>query len=136
MAETAVKGTIRKVSGPLVVADGMREAKTTSGRVGVKVWIYKGDILPYKTQTEDKATMEAAMAAGETSGQATRPRKIVSSAAAKGITLRAEIEKLGDTFDTVAAAVAYRDRIRAALGCRDEVLDLHDQRQQAPDIIQ
>jgi small subunit ribosomal protein S3 len=25
---------------------GMREAKTTSGRVGVKVWIYKGDILP------------------------------------------------------------------------------------------
>ncbi len=27
MAETAVKGTIRKVSGPLVVADGMREAR-------------------------------------------------------------------------------------------------------------
>ena len=27
MAETSVKGTIRKVSGPLVVADGMREAR-------------------------------------------------------------------------------------------------------------
>src|SRR5271170_971463 len=27
---------------------GFREARTTSGRVGVKVWIYKGDILPYK----------------------------------------------------------------------------------------
>ena len=25
---------------------GFREAKTTSGRVGVKVWLYKGDILP------------------------------------------------------------------------------------------
>ena len=27
---------------------GFREAKTTAGRIGVKVWIYKGDILPYK----------------------------------------------------------------------------------------
>ena len=27
MADTAVQGTITKVSGPLVVADGMREAK-------------------------------------------------------------------------------------------------------------
>jgi small subunit ribosomal protein S3 len=33
---------------------GFREARTTSGRIGVKVWIYKGDILPYKTQAEDK----------------------------------------------------------------------------------
>ncbi|MCQ3805813.1 MAG: 30S ribosomal protein S3 [Acidimicrobiaceae bacterium] len=61
---------------------GFREAPTTYGRIGVKVWLYKGDILPYKTQTEDKATLEAAMAAGETSGQS-RSRKIVSSAAAR-----------------------------------------------------
>ena len=61
---------------------GFREAPTTYGRIGVKVWLYKGDILPYKTQTEDKATLEAAMAAGETSGQS-RARKIVSSAAAR-----------------------------------------------------
>ena len=61
---------------------GFREAKTTYGRIGVKVWLYKGDILPYKSQTEDKATLEAAMAAGETSGQS-KPRKIVSSAAAR-----------------------------------------------------
>ncbi len=49
---------------------GFREAKTTFGRIGVKVWIYKGDILPYKISTEDKITREAAMAVGETSGQA------------------------------------------------------------------
>ena len=48
---------------------GFREAKTNSGRVGVKVWIYKGDILPYKVSVEDKITREAAMAVGETSGQ-------------------------------------------------------------------
>ncbi|CAN5549786.1 hypothetical protein BH20ACT2_BH20ACT2_02380 [soil metagenome] len=61
---------------------GFREAKTTAGRIGVKVWIYKGEILPYKTQTEDKITKEAAMAVGETSGQG-RPRAVVSSSAAR-----------------------------------------------------
>jgi small subunit ribosomal protein S3 len=58
---------------------GFREAKTTAGRIGVKVWIYKGDILPYKTAVEDKISREAAMAVGETSGDA-RPRKVVSAA--------------------------------------------------------
>ena len=57
---------------------GFREAKTTYGRIGVKVWIYKGDILPYKITTDDKATREAAMATGETMGEA-RPRKVVSA---------------------------------------------------------
>jgi small subunit ribosomal protein S3 len=57
---------------------GFREARTTSGRIGVKVWIYKGDILPYKTQAEDKISREAAMAVGETSGQG-QPRRVVSS---------------------------------------------------------
>ena len=57
---------------------GFREAKTTYGRIGVKVWIYKGDILPYKTSGEDKITREAAMAVGETSGQ-NRPRRVISA---------------------------------------------------------
>jgi small subunit ribosomal protein S3 len=57
---------------------GFREAKTTFGRIGVKVWIYKGDILPYKLSSEEKITREAAMAAGETSGQS-RPRRLISA---------------------------------------------------------
>ncbi|MEL7209622.1 MAG: 30S ribosomal protein S3, partial [Actinomycetota bacterium] len=61
---------------------GFREARTTAGRIGVKVWIYKGDILPYKTTAEDKISAEAAMAVGETSGQ-TAPRQVVSSTAAR-----------------------------------------------------
>ncbi len=55
---------------------GFREARTSTGRIGIKVWIYKGDILPYKTSAEEKISREAAMAVGETSGQA-RPRRIV-----------------------------------------------------------
>ena len=71
---------------------GFREARTTYGRIGVKVWLYKGDILPYKTATDDKATLEAAMAAGETSGQS-KPRKVVSSAGGRKRTAGPETEE-------------------------------------------
>ncbi|CCM64780.1 30S ribosomal protein S3 [Candidatus Microthrix parvicella] len=57
---------------------GLREAATSTGQVGVKVWLYKGDILPYKAQGEDKASKEAAMAVGESTGQEATPR-VVSS---------------------------------------------------------
>jgi small subunit ribosomal protein S3 len=60
---------------------GFREAKTTYGRIGVKVWLYKGNILPYKPVGEDKATKEAAMAVGDTAGDTRAPRRVVSSSA-------------------------------------------------------
>ena len=56
---------------------GQAEARTTFGRIGVKVWIYKGDILPYKTASEDKISQEAAMAVGEAGTPATR--RVVSA---------------------------------------------------------
>jgi small subunit ribosomal protein S3 len=62
---------------------GFREAHTTAGRVGVKVWIYKGDILPYKAASEDKSVREAAMAVGETSGEPAPAPRVVSSTAAR-----------------------------------------------------
>ena len=61
---------------------GFREARTPAGRIGVKVWLYKGDILPYKSQNDTKITREAAMAVGETSGVPGEPRRVVSSSAA------------------------------------------------------
>jgi small subunit ribosomal protein S3 len=57
---------------------GQAEARTTFGRIGVKVWIYKGDILPYKAAAEEKIAREAAMAVGETSGQGPG-RRVVSA---------------------------------------------------------
>ena len=81
---------------------GFREAATTYGRIGVKVWIYKGDILPYKSQLEDKIKREAAMAVGETSGQ-TKPRTVVSSAAARRRKVDAETEAETPTAETVEA---------------------------------
>jgi small subunit ribosomal protein S3 len=44
---------------------GFREARTNTGRIGVKVWIYKGDILPYQLSNDEKIVREAAMAAGD-----------------------------------------------------------------------
>ena len=54
---------------------GMREAQTTAGIIGVKVHLYKGDILPYKASAA-KAEKEAALAA-EASAEPTKP--VVSS---------------------------------------------------------
>jgi small subunit ribosomal protein S3 len=76
---------------------GFAEARTTFGRIGVKVWIYKGDILPYRA-SEDKIAKEAAMAVGETAGQA-RPRRVIS---AGGGRRRPETEPV--TVEQVAAS--------------------------------
>ena len=45
---------------------GFREARTTAGRIGVKVWLYKGDILPYKVSADERISREAAMAVSNT----------------------------------------------------------------------
>ena len=59
---------------------GQAEARTTFGRIGVKVWIYKGEILPYRSAMEDKIAREAAMAVGETAGGESAPKRRVVSA--------------------------------------------------------
>ncbi|MGA1031722.1 MAG: 30S ribosomal protein S3, partial [Ilumatobacteraceae bacterium] len=51
---------------------GFREAITSAGRVGIKVWLYKGEILPYSTDNADRALREAQMAAGDTLAAAPR----------------------------------------------------------------
>ncbi|MBR1858747.1 MAG: 30S ribosomal protein S3 [Selenomonadaceae bacterium] len=57
-AEIARKESYREGSIPLhtLRADidyGMAEANTTYGRIGVKVWIFKGEILPEKKEKND-----------------------------------------------------------------------------------
>ena len=59
---------------------GFREAATSAGRIGVKVWLYKGEILPYKSPNDDRIAREAAMAVGQTSGHSDATLKFVTSA--------------------------------------------------------
>jgi small subunit ribosomal protein S3 len=83
---------------------GFREARTSTGRVGIKVWIYKGDILPYKANVEDR-TREAATVAGESDGTP-RPRRIIS---AGGGRRRPELGDPGTSVDSAALAQSMGD---------------------------
>jgi len=98
---------------------GFREAKTTFGRIGVKVWIYKGDILPYKLSSEDKISREAAMAAGETSGQS-RPRRLITAGGGRRRAEQGEVpgevtEFEGEAGEEVDAGVAPEVETTAAV---------------------
>jgi small subunit ribosomal protein S3 len=95
---------------------GFREAKTTYGRIGVKVWIYKGDILPYKAQTEDKITREAAMAVGETSGAG---RRVVSSAGRRKAEDAAPVP--GDVVETAPLIKEADPEIEKLLAEEEEI---------------
>ena len=57
--------------------EAARIAMTRHIKRGGKVWIYKGEILPYKSAVEDKIAREAAMAVGETAGPT--GRRVVSA---------------------------------------------------------
>jgi small subunit ribosomal protein S3 len=97
---------------------GFREAKTTYGRIGVKVWIYKGDVLPYKTSTDDKATREAALAVGDVAGAPKGARRVVSAGGGRRKPEQGEVgaattDEVGatatDELDTATAAPLIRE---------------------------
>jgi small subunit ribosomal protein S3 len=97
---------------------GFREARTSTGRIGVKVWIYKGDQLPYKVSVDEKISREAAMAVGDAAGAAgtsaasASPRLVtagggrrrVGAAAAAASQLEAD-EEGGELLDDAVEAV-------------------------------
>ncbi len=43
---------------------GQATARTTVGAIGIKVWVYKGDVVPSLATTREKIAAEAALAAG------------------------------------------------------------------------
>ena len=43
------------------------------------MWLYKGDILPYKVSADERISREAAMAVGETSGSVEQSGPVVSA---------------------------------------------------------
>ena len=54
---------------------GFYEARTTFGRIGVKVWIYKGDALPTRAERESAAAAARAGAPGRARPATTRARR-------------------------------------------------------------
>ncbi len=73
---------------------GQATARTTVGAIGVKVWVYKGEVIPSLAASREKIAAEARLAAG---GPAQRRRKSAKSRAeeAAGGTQRRIIEAGG-----------------------------------------
>jgi small subunit ribosomal protein S3 len=101
---------------------GFREARTSTGRIGVKVWIYKGDILPYQLSNNEKIVREAALAAGDAVPVATAP------AAPKGVVRagggRRRVGE-GEATDVVEAApaelIASTPEVESLLAVEEEI---------------
>jgi len=60
---------------------GTATARTTVGAIGVKVWVYRGDVLPSLSATREKIAAEAALATGGPAGRRA-PAKARAEAAA------------------------------------------------------
>jgi small subunit ribosomal protein S3 len=67
---------------------GTAEAKTTMGAIGVKVWIYHGDEVPYREQETERARARATARARGT-GPAPRGERSAPAPAAKAATATA-----------------------------------------------
>src|SRR5215210_3477452 len=88
---------------------GFSEAKTTFGRIGVKVWIYKGPFQDMYATARDAARLrrEAALAAGETVGSGAKERearKARSAAKAPSAVKTSKIEPTKEEAPTASAA--------------------------------
>ena len=71
----------------------------------MKVWIYKGDILPYQLTNDEKIVREAAMAAGDAVPvAAARPPRPRASSRAGGGRRRVEAEAVVETEASTDAA--------------------------------
>jgi small subunit ribosomal protein S3 len=80
---------------------GTAEAKTTFGQIGVKVWIYHGDEIPYREQETERALARARVGGGGRSGTEAQPaprRRATAEAAVAPVT------EAGEAAQTEAAA--------------------------------
>ena len=84
---------------------GASEAKTTFGRIGVKVWIYKGEILPYKSASDDRLIPEIELISGDSEGEEQPRRRVVSAGGGRRLheeTVEISTEDAGDDINIEA----------------------------------
>lgn len=95
---------------------GFTEARTTMGRIGVKVWLYKGDVLPELEKTEAEETPQVAVSeapeAAVTAAVTERPSAAIAEAVAEALAEKAEIE--ASKTEAIEEAPAPRKKITKA----------------------
>ena len=82
---------------------GFTEAKTVMGRIGIKVWIYKGEVLPVK---EEEAAVETA------AQPAVTPEAETKSAVVEQALTEAQAEKISVVKEEQAKALAEKHTVR------------------------
>ncbi|MCX6508248.1 MAG: 30S ribosomal protein S3 [Actinobacteria bacterium] len=103
---------------------GFREARTSTGRIGVKVWIYKGDILPYSISNEAKIVREAALAAGDSVvTDAATPSVVRAGSGRRRVSASAEVNPAADASAGVAPAdlLAASDEVEKRISQEEEI---------------
>ena len=103
---------------------GFYEAHTTFGRLGVKVWIYKGDILPYQLTNDEKIVREAAMAAGDAVPVGASPAVPKGVVRAGGGRRRVETEAVSEAVVAdvkPADLLAANDEVERRLSVEEEI---------------
>jgi small subunit ribosomal protein S3 len=103
---------------------GFREARTSTGRIGVKVWIYKGDILPYSISNEAKIVREAALAAGDSvATDAPTPSVVRAGSGRRRVSASAEVNPAADVSAGVAPAdlLAASDEVEKRISQEEEI---------------
>jgi small subunit ribosomal protein S3 len=102
---------------------GFREARTSTGRIGVKVWIYKGDILPYQVSNETKIIREAALAAGDAVSTAATPGVVRAGSGRRRVNATTETTETVDATVDVAPAdlLAASAEVEARLSQEEEI---------------
>jgi len=103
---------------------GFREARTSTGRIGVKVWIYKGDILPYSISNEAKIVREAALATGDAvATDAPTPSVVRAGSGRRRVSATAEVNPAADASAGVAPAdlLAASDEVEKRISQEEEI---------------
>ena len=117
-AEIARRQTMHQGQVPLhtLRADidyGVTEAKTTLGRIGVKVWIYKGEILPEPKAVEvEEAEIEPAVSTAAVEAEAGVPTEVEVTAKTEEPLTEAAAEVKEEAKPAKPAA---RKRVKAAV---------------------
>jgi small subunit ribosomal protein S3 len=91
---------------------GFTEARTTLGRIGVKVWVYRGDILPETTRPEAEEAPEAAEEAAKPPVAPPRRSRAKAEAAAEEKP-KAKAEAVAEEKPKAKAVVEEKPKAKA-----------------------
>ena len=95
---------------------GEATARTTVGAIGVKVWVYKGDLVPSLTATREKIAAEAALATGGPAGRRVSAKARAEAAAGEDPSKRLIEAGGGRRISAGEAKVEFEEAREAVTG--------------------